>query len=127
MANRAFPQRVTGELLVSITIVLAGLRLGRALVGRNHAQQLAAMLQLLFAVSIALEPVIANAVESTGENMEEESPDELLGREGHDFLLIVIAVVPPVELDLPVLDIQQSMVGNRDPVEIGRAKGSERV
>ena len=118
MANRAFPQRVTGELLVSITIVLAGLRLGRALVGRNHAQQLAAMLQLLFAVSIALEPVIANAVESTGENMEEESPDELLGREGHDFLLIVIAVVPPVELDLPVLDIQQSMVGNRDPVGV---------
>ena len=60
------------------------------------------MLQLLFAVSIALEPVIANAVESTGENMEEESPDELLGRESHDFLLIVVAVVPPVELDLPV-------------------------
>ena len=65
------------------------------------------MLQLLFAVSIAQEPVIANAVESTGQNVEEESPDELLGREGHDFLLIVVAVVPPVELDLPVFDIQQ--------------------
>jgi len=50
--------------------------------------------------------------------MEEESPDELLGRESHDFLLMVIAVVPPVELDLPVLDIQQSMVGNRDPVGV---------
>jgi hypothetical protein len=76
------------------------------------------MRQPLFAVSIALEPVIASAVESTGENMEEKSPDELLGRESHDLLLIVNAVVPPVELDLPILDVQQSMVGNCDPVGV---------
>jgi len=118
MANRAFPQRVTRELLVSITIVLAWLRLGRAFVGRSHAQQLAAMLQLLFAVSIAQESVIANAVESTGENVEEESPDELLRRESHDFLPIVVAVVAPVEFDLPVFDIHDPMIGNRDPVRV---------
>jgi hypothetical protein len=76
------------------------------------------MLQLLFAVSIAQEAVIANAVESTGENVEEESADELLGRESHDFLLIVVAVVPPVELDLPVFDIHDPMIGNRDPVRV---------
>jgi hypothetical protein len=76
------------------------------------------MLQLLFAVSIAQEPVIANAVESTGENVEEESPNELLGRERHDFLLIVVAVVPPVELHLSVFDLQDPMIGNRDPVGV---------
>lgn len=76
------------------------------------------MLQLLFAVSIAQEPVIANAVESTGENVEEESPNELLGGESHDFLLIVVAVVPPVELDLPVFDLHDPMIGNRDPVGV---------
>jgi hypothetical protein len=76
------------------------------------------MLQLLLAVSIAQEAVVANAVESTGENMEEESPDELLGRESHDFLLIVVAVVPPLELDLPVFDIHDPMIGNRDPVGV---------
>ena len=76
------------------------------------------MVQLLFAVSIAQEPVIANAVESTGENVEEESPDELFGRENHNFLLTVVAVVPPVELDLPVFDIHDSMIGNRDPVRV---------
>ena len=76
------------------------------------------MLQLLFAVSIALEPVIANAVESTGENVGEESPDELLRREGHGFLLIVITIVPPLELHLSVFDIQQPVVGNRDPVGV---------
>src|SRR6266699_3254539 len=118
MANRAFPQRVTRELLVSITIVLAWLRLGRAFVGRSHAQKLAAMLQLLFAVSIAQEPVITNAVESTGENVEEESPDELLGRERHDFLLIVVAVVVPIERNLAFFDIGDPMIGNRDPVGV---------
>ena len=63
------------------------------------------MVQLLFAVSIAHEPVIPNAVESTGENVEEESPNELFGRENHNFLLTVVAVVPPVKLHLPVFDI----------------------
>jgi hypothetical protein len=56
MANRAFPQRVTGELLVAIPVVLVWLGLGRAWVGRSHAEELAAMLQLFFAVSIAQEP-----------------------------------------------------------------------
>src|ERR1017187_4040736 len=76
------------------------------------------MLQLLFAVSIAHEPVIANAVESTGKNVEEESPNELFGRNSHSFRLIVVAVVPPVELDLPVFDIHDPMIGNRDPVGV---------
>jgi hypothetical protein len=118
MANRAFPQRVTGELLVAIPVVLVWLELGRAWVGRSHAEELAAMLQLLFAVSIAQEPVIANTVESTGENVEEESPNELLGGESHDFLLIIVAVVPPLELDLPVFDFQDPMIGNRNPVRV---------
>jgi hypothetical protein len=37
------------------------------------------MLQLLFAVSIAQKAVVADAVESIGENVEQESSDELLG------------------------------------------------
>ena len=76
------------------------------------------MLQLFFAVSIAQEAVIANAVESTGENVEEESPDELLGEEGHDFLLIVVAIVPPLELDPPVFDIHDPMIGNGDSMRV---------
>src|SRR6266404_9806921 len=100
MANRAFPQRVTGELLVSIPIVRAWRRWRRGFVG-SYVQELAAMVQLLFAVSIAQKPVIANAMESTGENVEEESPNELFGRENHNFLFTVGAIVPPVELYLP--------------------------
>ena len=36
--------------------------------------------------------------EFVGENVEEEPPDELLGEEGHDLLLIVVVIVPSLEL-----------------------------
>lgn len=76
------------------------------------------MRQLAFAVAIAQEPVVADAVESTGEHVEEESPDELLGRERHDLLLIVVSIVPPVETDLSVFDGHDPMVGNRHSVRV---------
>jgi len=58
------------------------------------------MLQLLLAVSIAEEPVVANTVEPTRQNVEQKSPDELVRRKGHGFLLIVIAVVSPTKLSV---------------------------
>src|SRR5215471_12391288 len=76
------------------------------------------MLQLRFAVSIAHEPVVADAVESTGEYVKEESADELLGCESHEFLLIVVSIVPPVKADLTVFDIHDAMIGNRHPVRV---------
>ncbi len=76
------------------------------------------MLQLLFAVSIAQKPVVADAVESTGENVEQESPDKLPGGDGHNLLLIIVSIVPPLEADLPVFDIHDPMVGNRDAVRV---------
>src|SRR5262245_17102480 len=104
MANWTFAQRVDSERLVSITICYAWQGLGRDFVERSHFQELAAVPQLLLAVSIAQEAVVPNAVKSAGENVEEESPDELLRREGHSFLPIVVSVVPPLEFDLPVFD-----------------------
>src|ERR1019366_2488883 len=78
MANGTFPQRAAREPLVSVTIVLWCGGLGRTLLWRSHAEKLAATLQLLFPVSIAEEPVVANAVEPTGENVEQKTPDELV-------------------------------------------------
>src|SRR5258708_34835214 len=69
MANRAFPQRVTCELLVSIPIVRAWRRWRRGFVG-CYVLAYAAMVQLLFAASIAQEYVLTNAVDSTGANVD---------------------------------------------------------
>ena len=116
MANGTFPKRAAREPLVSITIILLCRGLGRAFLSRSHAQKLTAMLQLLLAVSIAEEPVVANTVEPTRQNVEQKSPDELVRRKGHGFLLIVIAVVSPAEFHLALFDVDKAMIGNGDPV-----------
>ena len=58
------PQGTARESLVPITIVLGCHGLRRTLTWRRHAQKLAAMLQLVLAVTIAEEPVVTNAVKS---------------------------------------------------------------
>src|SRR5216683_1200238 len=50
--------------------------------------------------------------------MEQKSPDELVRCEGHGFLLIVVAVVSPVEFHLPIFDVDDSMIGNGHPVGV---------
>ncbi len=76
------------------------------------------MLQLLLAVSIAEEPVVANAVEPTRQNVEQESPDELVCREGHGFLLIVVAVVSPTKFHLTLFNVDNPMIGNGHSVGV---------
>ena len=81
-------------------------------------EKLAALLQLLPAMRIGKESVIANAVESRRQDVKQESPDELVCREGHGLLLIVVAVVPPIELHMTVFDIDDPVIGNGDPVRV---------
>ena len=76
------------------------------------------MLQLLLAVSIAEEPVVANTVEPTGQNVEQKSLDGLVRREGHGFLLIVVAVVSPFKLYLATFDVDDPMIRNGHPVGV---------
>jgi len=118
MTNGTFPERAAREPLVSITIILLYRGLGRAFLWTSHAEKLAAMLQLLLAVSIAEEPVVANTVEPTRQNVEQKSPDELVRRKGHGFLLIVIAVVSPTKFHLTLFDVDESMIGNGHPVGV---------
>src|SRR5712691_2364963 len=118
MANGTFPQRAAREPLISITIILLCRGLGRAFLWRSHAEKLAATLQLLLAVSIAEEPVVANAMEPTRENVEQKSPDELVRREGHGFLLIVVAVVSPVKFHVAAFDVHQPVIGNGNTVSV---------
>src|SRR5689334_12360593 len=50
--------------------------------------------------------------------MKEKSPDELLGRKRHGFLLALVAVILISETDLAGVDVQQAIVGDCDPVGI---------
>ncbi len=78
MANGTFPQRVPRESLVSIAIVLRCHWDRRSVTPSSHAEKLAALLQLLLALRIGKESVVANAVEPARQNVQEEASDELV-------------------------------------------------
>ena len=50
--------------------------------------------------------------EALGEQMQEEAAQELIEREGHQFLLIVVSRVAPPKSDLAVGPRDQSMIGD---------------
>src|SRR5882762_7591254 len=50
--------------------------------------------------------------------MEQKAPNELIGCQGHHFLLIVVAIISVAELHLTIFDIQQAMVGDGDAVSV---------
>jgi hypothetical protein len=77
MANGAFPQRLARESLVSITVVLRCCGVRGTFSCEGHAEKLVALLQLLLAMRIGKESVVANAVEPVRQNVQEESSDEL--------------------------------------------------
>jgi len=109
---------MAGESLISIAIVFRCHRGRRTFPGRSHAEKLTAMLQLFLPMGISEEAVIADAVESARENVQEEAADELVGRESHGFLLIVVAIVSPGEFYLTIFDIDDPMIGDGDPVGV---------
>ena len=50
--------------------------------------------------------------------MEEETAQELMGRNGHDLLLAAVGVVSPAERDAIVLEGHEAMVGDGDAVGV---------
>jgi len=79
-AGGACLERLTSQLLIAVAIVpaFAGrrLRLG-------HCKELAAAIELLLSRAIGKKTVVADALKSVGQDMEEEAADELVGRERH--------------------------------------------
>ncbi len=56
--------------------------------------------------------------EALGKQVQEETAQELIEREGHQFFLIVVSRVPPTKGDLAVSQRDQSMVGDGDAVSV---------
>ena len=66
-----------------------------------------------------------NAVEATWQYMEQEAADELVRRERHDALPLgtIAAVVLVAEGDAGLVERNQALVGDGDPVGIAREIG----
>ena len=80
----------------------------------------AAQSKLLCPIAIGEEAVIADALEPIRQNVKQEPADEFVGAKSHDLLAVVIAIVLPAKLNLPVIDIEQAIVGDGDTVRISR-------
>jgi hypothetical protein len=50
--------------------------------------------------------------------VKQESADELVCREGHGLLSIVVAIVSPGEFHITAFDIDDPMIGDGDPVRV---------
>jgi len=53
-----------------------------------------------------------------GQNMKEEPSDELICFEFHGFLQVSVCVIPPEEGNSAVLDGEDAVIADRDPVGI---------
>jgi hypothetical protein len=65
---------------------------------------------------------MADTVETAGEHMDEESPDELISRERHELVALgsVDPIVFPLESHPLLIACDQSPVGDGDPMRVAR-------
>ena len=70
------------------------------------------------APSVGEEAEMADANEALGEQVKQETPQELIAREGHQFLLIVVGGVAPAKGNLALRQCDQAMVGDGDAVSV---------
>lgn len=70
------------------------------------------------AVAVRQKSKMANANEPTWQHMQEKAPQELVGTDGHRPFLVTPGVVLPPERDFAILEPDQPMVGDGDPMGI---------
>jgi len=104
---------VPAELLAPLAIITAWWR-----DGRGHGQQFPAAGQAFRAVAVTEETVVADALKRVREDMQQEAPQELVGRQGHHFLLVLVFIVLVAEADLPVLQLSQPVIGDGDTMRV---------
>ena len=83
-------------------------------------QQFAGASDVLGPLAAGEQAIVTNAVEACGQHMDQETTDELVGRERHD--LVTLAAVDPVVLafegDAILIARDQTPVGDGDPVGV---------
>ena len=80
--------------------------------------ELPAQSELLCPIAIGQEAEIANPLETVGKNVKQEPADEFVGAQRHGLVAVAIAVVLPAKLNLAVIDIEQTIVGDGDAVRV---------
>src|SRR5271157_1074643 len=79
--------------------------------------------------AIGEQAVMADAMEPTWQHVDEEAADELVDGECHQLAPLVLlgAIVFPLESDPGILERSEPAVGDGDPVRIARQVGQHRL
>ena len=80
--------------------------------------ELLAQSELLSPVSIGEEAEIANTSESVGKYVKQEPTNEFVSAKRHRLLTVAIAIILPAKLNLAVIGIEQTVVGDGDAVRV---------
>lgn len=110
---RADPQGRVGERFMVVAVV-GGPGVGRRC--RGHAQQGSAPCQLLLSMTIAEEAEVTDPLQAGGQDVKQEAANELVGGQRHGLLGRIGSVVLVAEGDLAVVDRDEPVVGDGDPV-----------
>ena len=110
-----------GTAWASVIIVMAIRR------GRGHIEQTSTERELVGAMGVGEEAVVANAMETVRQHVEQEAPHELADVEAHDFALetAVLPIVRPAETDIGLVKIEQAAVSDRDAMRVAREIGQD--
>ena len=116
-----------GECLRLTTAGAVGVT-GRVLWSRD-VEQLTRSGEVLGAPAVGEETVVADAVETVGQDVDQEAADELVGVERHKLVASVALgpVILPFESDALAVEGDEPAVGNGDPVSVARQVGEHCV
>ncbi len=91
-------------------------------------QEFAGLGELLAASGVREQAIMADAVEATGQNVQQEATHELVGREGHRLVarLAGDAVVLAAKGDATFIEGEQAGVRDRHPMGVARQIGEHR-
>ena len=88
-------------------------------------QQKTTMGELGDAVSVGEETIVADAMESVWKSVQQEASDELIGAQGHELGLVVVAIVLPAEADLSLVQTHEAAVGDGDAMDVAAEIGED--
>ena len=74
--------------------------------------------QRLTAVAVGEQSEVADLYEAAGQNMEQETANELDSIEAHDAAAVPMSGVSPAEAHLAVFEAEQSSVGDGNPMRV---------
>ena len=96
---------------------------------RRCVEQLTRSRDVLGAPAVGEETVVADAVETVGQDVDQEAADELVGVERHELVASVALgpVILPFESDALAVEGDEPAVGNGDPVSVARQVGEHCV